>query len=58
MYISYSSLEYYLPEPLTRQRDVEKAAKILIAADNDVYEDYEVAADIILGSHVWHMWWD
>lgn len=58
MYISASSLEYYLPEPLTNQEDFEKAAKILIAADNDVYEDYEVAAQRILGSHNWFMWWD
>ena len=58
MYISSVSLEYYVPNPLTKKEDVEKAVKILITADNDVYEEYEVAADRIRGSHNWFMWWD
>lgn len=58
MYISFTSLEYYVPDPLVRKEDIEKAAKILIAADNDVYEDFEVAVDRIAGKHIWHMWWD
>lgn len=58
MYISFSSLEYYVPDALIEKEDVQKASKILIAADNDVYEDYDVAADRILGSHNWFMWWD
>lgn len=58
MYISGSALEYYIPTPLIKKEDVERAAKILIAADNDIYEDYEVAADKIMGSPVWYMWWD
>ncbi len=58
MYISFSSLEYYVPTALVKRNDVEEVSKILIAADNDVYEDYEVAADRIIGSHIWHLWWD
>lgn len=58
MYISSSTLEYYIPEPLTSKDEFEKAARILIEADNDVYEDYEVAARRVLGSHNWIMWWD
>lgn len=58
MYISSSSLEYYIPEAVTAKEDFEEVAKILIAADNDIYEDYEVAARRVLGSHNWFMWWD
>lgn len=58
MYISFSSLEYYVPDALIEKEDVQKASKILIAADSDVYEDYDVAVDRILGSHNWLMWWD
>lgn len=57
-YIGFSSLEYYIPDALTSREAVQTASKILIAADNDVYEDYEVAADRILGSCNWSMWWD
>ena len=58
LYISFSALEYYIPIPITKKEDMDKAAKILIAADSDIYEDYDVVADRILGSHVWSMWWD
>ena len=58
MYISSASLEYYVPEPLIKREDIEKAAKILLVADNDVYQEFEVAADKIRGSHNWFMWWD
>ena len=58
MYICFSSLEYYVPVALTEKDDVQKASKILIAADHDVYEDYNVAADRIIGNHKWFMWWD
>ncbi len=58
MYISFSSLEYYVPDALIEKEDVQKASKILIAADSDIYEDYDAAADRILGSHNWFMWWD
>ena len=32
--------------------------RTIVSMEKWVYEDYEVAADIIIGSHVWHMWWD
>ena len=57
-YISFSAVEYYIPSPLLKKEDVEKAAKVLMAADMDVYQDFEVAVDLILGSHIWHLWWD
>ena len=47
MYISFTSIEYYIPDPLTAREDVEKASRILIAADNDVYEDYDASHVII-----------
>lgn len=58
MCISSASLEYYIPKPLINKEDIENAAKILIVADNDVYEEFEVAVDKIRGSHNWFMWWD
>lgn len=58
MYISFSSLEYYVQNALFDIENVQKVSRILIAADNDVYEDYEVAADRIRGSHNWFLWWD
>ena len=33
-------------------------AMILVAADSDVYQEIEVAVDLIRGSHVWGLWWD
>ena len=56
--ISSVLLDYYIPEPLTEKEDVERAAKILVAADSDVYQEIEVAVDLIRGSHVWSLWWD
>lgn len=56
--ISSVSLDYYIPEPLTEKEDVERAAKILVAADSDVYQEIEAAVDLIRGSHVWGLWWD
>lgn len=58
MYISYTALEYYIPDALVEKENVEAAAKILIAADNDIYQDYDTAADEILGRHSWFLWWD
>jgi hypothetical protein len=58
MYISGTSLEYYVPKPLIRREDIEEAAKILISADNDLYEDFQVAVKKIRGKHSWFMWWD
>ncbi len=26
--------------------------------DPDVYSDYEVSAEAIVGNHVWTLWWD
>lgn len=58
MSVSSTCLEYYVPDPIISKDGFEKAARILIAADNDVYEDYEVSARRILGSHNWYLWWD
>ena len=58
MYVSFTTLEYYVPAPLVKREDVEAVSKILIVADNDYYQDYEVAVDKIIGSHVWQLWWD
>jgi hypothetical protein len=58
MHISFNTLVYYVPDTLLDMESVRRASRILIAADDDVYEDYEVAADRILGSHKWVLWWD
>ena len=58
MSVSSSTIEYYVPKPLTDRELIEKAAKVLIAADRDVYEDYEVAVKNIAGMSNWFLWWD
>jgi hypothetical protein len=58
MSIEWGTLEYYIPQPLKNKKEVEKAAEILIIADDDLYQDYYVAVDKIRGSHTWVMWWD
>lgn len=58
MYIDFSALEYYIPEPIAEKEDVERAAKILMVADNDVYMEFEYTVDEIIGNHSWIMWWD
>ena len=58
MFIGMDSLIYYLENPLIGKGDIESAARTLIIADGDVFSDYEVATEIIAGSHVWRLWWD
>lgn len=58
MYVSASNIEYYVPKPLTSREAIEKAARISIAADIDVYEDYEVAVRKLAGTSNWIFWWD
>ena len=54
----YDILEFYMPNPLIKEEDVVSLAKELIAIDWDVYEDMEVAVNIIYGKHKIPLWWD
>ncbi len=58
MYISSGSIEFYIPDPLVEKNEVDAAARILIAADQDIYQDYDVSVQIIRGCHNWILWWD
>lgn len=58
MYISFATIEYYIEKPIVDKETFEKIARLLIVSDNDIYEDYEVTADMILGSQNLCMWWD
>lgn len=58
LYIGSCDLAYYIPNPLVKREDIEQTARIMMAADQDFYQEFEYSVERIAGSHVWYMWWD
>ncbi len=56
--ITINALDYYVPNPLIERREVEDAAYLMTLADDDIYEDFELAVERVLGNPCWYMWWD
>lgn len=58
MAISFTMMDYYVPHPLTDMKSVQEAARELMIADEDVYQDMELAIQRVYGKTRWHLWWD
>ena len=52
------AIEYYIPEPLVEKSAVEKAARDLIPADSDIFDEMSTAVQILYGQKHWILWWD
>ena len=58
MYVGYDTLKFYVKKPIMKEEGLFRLLKTLRIASRDIYTSYESAAEDILGSNVWHMWWD
>lgn len=58
MEITGVSMDYYVPNPLTKIEDVINVSRDLITFDDDWYEDTSVAPGYVYGKKRWHLWWD
>lgn len=58
MYVGYDTLKFYVKNPIMDQNGLNKLLKILRVVSPDIYPNYENTAKDIIGSNVWHLWWD
>ena len=58
IYVGYDTLKFYVKEQIMNQDGLFSLLKTLRIFSPDVYTSYESVAEEIMGSHVWHMWWD